>query len=440
MSQFWSILKDSFREARDGKIIYVMLFFSVLLTLLAFSISFRPLPLQEAVEEQLSLINMLMRLARQPGAPVPPRFGIENFRQTNDASEPWKGDYEWDLVLGWDNATDKETAKSNPGFTLDRDMVKEMYSHDKFYFLKNVSVDQSASPTEVRYHVTSHGTRIDSAQAWPHEIKILFGLLPFGFVGGTGGSVNEAVYNIEKWGIQQFGAWITMLVAVVMTAFFIPNMLRKGAIDLLIAKPIRRTTLLIYKYIGGLIYMFILCSITVLGIWLALGVRSGMWGIGFLFVIPSLMFYFAILYAVSTLAGTLTRSPIVSILVTCLAWGIFFANGFVHTRLENARQEIQRINPSAAKDGRDLFQEVPGVPKWAVVASDVVNWILPRTYEVDELNSYLIAKSVLSKPEMERKGFHEERRAPWLEVLGVSAAFIAVFLALACWRMIRFDF
>ena len=51
------------------------------------------------------------------------------------------------------------------------------------------------------------------------------------------------------------------------------------------------------------------------GVWLVLALRSGVWDFSFLIVIPVLTFTFAILYAVSTLAAVLTRSPIVSILL-----------------------------------------------------------------------------------------------------------------------------
>ena len=52
----------------------------------------------------------------------------------------------------------------------------------------------------------------------------------------------------------------------------------------------------------------ILTAFTVGGVWVAIGLRTGFWTPHFLAVIPLLTFYFAILYAVSTLAAVLTRS------------------------------------------------------------------------------------------------------------------------------------
>src|SRR5262249_43790368 len=121
--------------------------------------------------------------------------------------------------------------------------------------------------------------------------------------------------------------WVTLIISIVMTAFFIPNMLRKGTVDLLIVKPIHRPVLLVYKYLGGLTFILLNTTVAIGGVWLALGLKSGVWANNFLLMIPTLTFFFAILYAVSALFGVISRSPIVAILVTCLAWFMFFSVG-----------------------------------------------------------------------------------------------------------------
>jgi ABC-type transport system involved in multi-copper enzyme maturation permease subunit len=469
MRQFLAIMKDSYREARDAKIIYVMLVFAFLMIMLTFSISFRQETLQQTVDKHFDPINFVLGFAKQPGQKTPPKFVIENFRQSNDTSIPWQGNYAWDLVLKFNTATDKKAAVEAgnvAGIPLGTEFFQIVFTTDKFYFLKNVTVRTGADAAdEIRYVVTTEGTKIDNANAWPHEITILFGLIPFGIVGGTGGNVNEAVYNIEKWGVQQFGSWTALLIGVVITSFFVPNMLRKGTVDLYISKPIDRVRLLIFKYVGGLIFMLILTSVTVVGIWLALGLRSGIWGLGFLWVVPGLMFYFAVLYAVSVLAGVLTRSPIVCILVTTAAWGVFFANGYIHTKIEDAQRELEKkldmsqeneepgMRPQLEKLDMSQAKKEPGkrprrkrisemglpdVPKWAIVTSEVVNFVLPRTYEVDYLVGVANARSVLSKAELERKGI-EDAEPRWVEILGISSAFIGILLGLACWRFSKFE-
>ena len=117
----------------------------------------------------------------------------------------------------------------------------------------------------------------------------------------------SAVFFIETLIVGFIGsAWIGILVSIVITAFFIPNMLRKGTVDLLLVKPIHRTTLLLYKYVGGLTFIFLNTAVAVLGIWLALGLRSGVWATPFSLSIFVLTFFFAILYSASTLFAVLT--------------------------------------------------------------------------------------------------------------------------------------
>src|SRR5436305_6463134 len=100
-------------------------------------------------------------------------------------------------------------------------------------------------------------------------------------------TVSQAVYGMENTLVNGLGAWFILLLGVVVTAFFIPNMLRKGSIDLLLTKPLHRATLLLFKYIGGLLFVFLNLLVVVVGIWLVFGLRTGIWSWGFLVSIPA---------------------------------------------------------------------------------------------------------------------------------------------------------
>ena len=52
----------------------------------------------------------------------------------------------------------------------------------------------------------------------------------------------------------------------------------------------------------------------------------------------------------------------------------------------------------------------------------------------------MIAESLLNEAELKQKNFDKTPTRPWIEILGVSAAFIAVMLGLACWRFSTRDF
>lgn len=447
MRQFLAVLKDSYREARDGWIIYLMFAFSMLVILLIASVTYRPLTMEEVVKKGPERFNRLVNLFVQPGQPKPPTLAIENFQQTNDAKEPWFGDYAWDFVVTFANEKDAEDGKKNFPFAQLEFVRDNMYRNDNtFYFLKDVDVVEVKSPpNEVRFHLATKGTKVTSRKAWPHDVKLLYGI-PMSWL--LGNNIEEAVFTIEKWVIHKVGAWLAIMVGLIITAFFVPNMLRKGSVDLVISKPIYRWLLLIYKYIGGLTFMVVLSFFTVLGVWIVVGLRAGIWGPGFLWVIPGIVFYFAILYSVSVLMGTLTRSPIVAILATFTVWGFLYANGLLHNvvgreRVEKAKVEAgietepQENEPNGDKNARrgpPKLTQLLGIPDWVSTTSDVIHAVLPRTSDLDDLNGKLIAESVLSKPEQKRLKVANLSYPPWFEVFTVSFVFIGIMLGLSCWR------
>src|SRR5205814_8418581 len=75
-------------------------------------------------------------------------------------------------------------------------------------------------------------------------------------------------------------------------------------------------------------------AIAIVVVLLTLSLRSVIWAPGFLMSIPVITFSFAILYALSTLFGVLTRSPITAILLTVLFWFFLFLLGGLHSLFE----------------------------------------------------------------------------------------------------------
>jgi ABC-type transport system involved in multi-copper enzyme maturation permease subunit len=269
------------------------------------------------------------------------------------------------------------------------------------------------SQKEKEYHFRVRSkARPDTVRTWPHEMKLFFGLVKIPVKVGVG----TVVYVIEDYIVAGIGAMIAMLLGTVITAFFIPNMMRKGTIDLLISKPIHRWALLLYKYIGGMSFMFIPTAVVVVGIWLALGLRSGLWGTNFLLTIPVLVLQFAIFYAVSTLVAVLTRSPILCILACCL---VYAALWFI-PKLEGW------VKP---------FHEMDITPAWVYNSLDTTRKVLPRYKDLDLLNSQLIAADLLPKDEAVRRTIDKSvEEIDWGQSLAVTFGYIGIMIALACWR------
>jgi len=326
--KYLAILKDSLREALDTKVIYFTVGLSVLVILFIGSVTYRPISMEENLRFLFKVFNWDMELKTQG---LGPRYEIEDFSQTNEAAEPWKGDYRFTLSLVFENAVviqEIQKQKLNSTGALQGQLG---------LLFEEVQVREVAGkPTELRFQVQTKGTRVTERQHWPHEARLFFGALPLSFLPLP---LSALLLFITDWIIATFGVALTMLLSTVVTAFFIPNMLHKGTVDLLLARPIHRTTLLAYKFLGGLTFMLVNTAIVLAGLWFVLGLQSGIWINGLWLCILIFTFQFAIFYAISTLMAVLTRSPIVAILVAVVAWGFLFGVGWSYRYLDARRPE-----------------------------------------------------------------------------------------------------
>jgi ABC-type transport system involved in multi-copper enzyme maturation permease subunit len=237
------------------------------------------------------------------------------------------------------------------------------------------------------------------------------------------------VFNLAQQVIK-FGSWIAILAGVIITSFFIPNMLRKGSVDLLLAKPIHRWALLFYKYLGGLTFVFIITAYSIGGIWLVIGIRSGLWANASLLLIFSLTFFFAILYAISTLVGVLTRNAFVSIVVTVVAWAAFAAIGMFHSGMEGFAK-MEKLMP------------IPEEERWGdgklATTSRVLHAITPHTEDLNKLNDMLVFTSFMTGDLSDVPKFDTSGVTWWTSLL-VSSIWIAIFVGLAAIRFTYKDY
>jgi hypothetical protein len=203
-----------------------------------------------------------------------------------------------------------------------------------------------------------------------------------------------------------------------------------------------------------LLFVFLLTAFTITGIWLVIGLRTGIWSSGLLVSVFAITFYFAILYACSTLIGVLTRNIIVSIVVTMLFWCTLFLIGFGHNMItaidsldvqrdRQGRSGLMKGEKAKAEKEKEATEEKPapaegtediGVPRGLVKTFKVLNSITPRTNDLDTLTTMLIAKGLVSEAE-QKKAERDAENVEWAEVILVSGLWIAFFLGLA---MLRF--
>jgi ABC-type transport system involved in multi-copper enzyme maturation permease subunit len=466
--KYLAILKDSLREAIDTKVMYFMIALSIILMLFIASIGYRPVPAEDAIPSIVNERAFRMVIPERGKSNtiiqkqwMGSQMSVSNIRQLTEASAPSARDYSFTLTIRenhpfelhqtvkfWDGPTPTGTRPPMVQPVQDGNAAKQQAVSDEmltefvkqqFAQVADLTVAKITLRTEVPpgkdvgglpargiYHfdIVTQGRL--GTRGWLHDMSMFFGLID-PQQGIFRSSVGSFVYFFESTLINSIGGWIALLIGVVITAFFIPNMLRKGTIDMLLSKPIHRPVLLVYKYIGGLTFMFINSCIAIGGVWLILGLRSGVWAPGFFVTIFTLTFFFAILYAVSTLFAVLTRSPIVAILVTCVFWFGMFLVGQIYTTFELFRKE------PAMKEIKE------NIPDWAFTLVDVVHFVLPRTSDLNNLNAHLVGM-VLTDNERRDKGLAMLPETPWTESVIVSLAFVAVMLGLACWRFSTKDY
>jgi len=429
--KYLAILKDSLREALDSTVLYVMLGLSTLVILFVATLSFKPLAAEKTMAKLVDGTIGVLLDAQKPEKMTPERLeklkgqiGVYKLSKVEvvkgEADSP-DSDYRLTISLQFPDRDKAAESRQDPGEAVEK--IKEQFANAVEVGLIKIGdvhlTSEQEDPTHVYFEVATQPT-LGTRRIWYTEPSLFFGAIPLGDVEMPLGMQLFVLTSV----VISLGSWVVILAGVIISSFFIPNMLRKGTVDLLVVKPIHRWALLIYKYIGGLTFIFINNAYAILGIWLVLGLRSGIWANWFLLLIFVLTFFFAILYAVSTFMAVMTRSAVTAILVTIGAWFIFFLVGTANQFFENHKRVEEAKNLPAEK--RDWTNNVFG----KVVSA--VHTVLPRTSDLGQLGNLLILSDFMTGSWSEARKL-DSSNIDWGESLLVSGLFIAVFLGLSCW-------
>lgn len=232
--------------------------------------------------------------------------------------------------------------------------------------------------------------------------------------------------------------WIGVILMIIATAGMFPTMMQRGAIDVVLSKPIGRYRLFIYKYLASMVFVLIQASLFVGLTFLVMGFRWGVWLPGYLLSIPLLVLLFSYVYCVSVLVAVKTRSAVAATLLSIVAWVLY-------------------ICPVTAVQ---TFEQFPSLQKHERVYRmlRMVSWIPPKTGEV----AYLAAKwagagtsldmfpSGMMQSRMQPHQYDQLDRAREMEKrelmknpfisIGSSLCFEAVVVLLAMWNFARKDY
>jgi ABC-type transport system involved in multi-copper enzyme maturation permease subunit len=436
--KLFAVLKDSFREAIDFKVFYVMIAMSCGLILFVAGISFVPDKPDEMMKFlSLSLNGDLFEAIQGKKPRVPDNRTIAAYEVKNvepvDTETPTPGStFRITLRMQVVSADEKAKIENAPEATLK--FIEDRFAAGDDLRVYNVSDVKMVKPPEeagaanaLYFEFTASPTPM-ARRIWPHKLRFFTAKIPL--LDDHGIPLGFAVWFIEDLMVTGWGAGVAILVSIIVTSMFIPNMIQKGTVEMLLVKPMPRPLLLTYKYLGGLIFMFLNTALVVLGIWTVMGLRSGIWATGFLITVFVMTFSFAILYSVSTLFGVLSRSAIVSILVTCITWAGLFGVGKWYVFVEE-----RRVQDVAMKMNRDD----PIESQWYYQVPSVLHWVLPRYKDLDALTTSFLIKDLVTANQL------DESKRPatninWTQSVLVNVAFIGLMLGLACWRFSTRDY
>jgi ABC-type transport system involved in multi-copper enzyme maturation permease subunit len=191
-----------------------------------------------------------------------------------------------------------------------------------------------------------------------------------------------------------------MALSVFASAGLVSAVFEPGRIELLLSKPVSRTHLLLGRYAGNVLVVGANILYLVTGSWIIFGIKTDVWGTGFLISSLCTIFIFAVLLAVLVLVGVMWDSSAVAIMVT-------FAIMIV-TPILAQKSTIERLLSS----------------EWSRDVVRVLYYFLPKTSDV----SVIIRHMILNQP-----------IDSWMPVWS-TALFGAVILVLGLWRFQRRSF
>ena len=283
---------------------------------------------------------------------------------------------------------------------------------------------------------------------WPNRFTLFAGSLEL--TPPKGAPLGLEVLILQKLLTTGLGGSILLLISVVVTAAFVPNMLRKGTLELLLVRPLPRWRVLVFKYIGSLLFVGALLGLLILSCWLVTGILADLWSPNILLAVPSLLLFFALLLSVSVFTGVLTRSATAAMLATVTYWVVLFIAGQMHNqvvesrlRSENAGKPRQVSVAESLRGNRGNRNPPPDPNRIPVYRSTVgrvaegVYAVLPRTEDLDNLvDRQLMRDLAVAGP---LRALVESGEFSWATGLGITGAHIGCFLLAACLIFSRRD-
>lgn len=190
--------------------------------------------------------------------------------------------------------------------------------------------------------------------------------------------IKVSVMNIFYVIISNILYFIIVCVGIFATSGLINSQMEKGAIDLLLSKPVPRWLYIVGRYAGGVLIIALEASWFILGMWVVVSTATGMWNVGFLLCAFFITLGFAGIFSIVVLVAVLSRSSALSIIIGI---GLFFINGLISLG--------HGIETMVATNGKS----------WLTMIANILYYIFPSSTDMgSNMGNLLMGKSISWEP------------------------------------------
>jgi len=277
---------------------------------------------------------------------------------------------------------------------------------------------------------------------WPHRFTLFGDSLEL--TRPEGAPLGLEVFILQKLLSNGIGGTILLLVSVVVTAAFVPTMIRKGTVELLLVRPLPRWQLIVFTYVAAWLFVAALLGLLILATWLATGLLTAIWSPGIILALPSLLLFFALMLSVSVFTGVVTRSAVAAMLVTVAYWAVLFVVGLMHMQVVASRireETAGRPRPVSVADAlrprpqstRSEQTAAPRTPFHTTTVAHVVEAIyavLPHSEDLDTMVDRQLMRDFAVGGRLRQ--LMESPDFTWARGMGFTLAHTAAFLVAAC--------
>ena len=273
-------------------------------------------------------------------------------------------------------------------------------------------------------------------------MSILFGVWTFEVPDyAPGNPLGRALIGsiLTKWIADLYIGWIGIVIALVATAGIFPSLIERGAIDVVLSKPMSRAKVFLSKYAGSMVFVALQAAVFVVLTFVVVGLRWHQWYWGYLWCIPLIVVLFSYVYAFVALFAVLTRSTMTALLLGMVAWIVIWIPQSTYGVLVT----LSTAPPAGADDGNGASG--PTIDERWVRTAGLVRSLVPKTQDIPYIAGNLIGASTVTEmlPGALPEQIEAERKLSNVNIaksIGSSLLFELAIVLIALWRFSRQDF